>query len=105
MRWLKEKKNAANDSPSSSPRINPPVIQYQISESSGELTYSSPRVLSGRIEHRTRPREREGGEGERGGGRVYRKPAALTPDIPEINNYDSAYRHYALNIMEAASKT
>lgn len=28
------------------------------------------------------------------------------PDIREINNYDAAaYRHYALNIVEAASKT
>lgn len=26
-------------------------------------------------------------------------------DIPEINNYDAAYYHYALNIVEAASKT
>lgn len=27
------------------------------------------------------------------------------PDIPEINNYDAAYYHYALNIMDAASKS
>lgn len=50
--------------------------------------------------------EREGG----GGGRRRRgdglsKARGALPDIPEINNYDSAHRHYALNIVEATSKT
>lgn len=103
--WLK--RNAANDSRASSPpRINPPVIQYQISESSEELTYSSPRVLSGRIERYTRAkRERGGGGGRRRRGDGLSKARGALPDIPEINNYDSAHRHYALNIVEAASKT
>lgn len=45
-------------------------------------------------------KERGGEEGE------FIESSRRSPaDIPEINNYDSAYRHYALNIVEAASKT
>lgn len=82
--WLK--RNAANDSRASSPpRINPPVIQYQISESSEELTYSSPRVLSGRIERYTRAQRERGGEGEEEEeGMVYRKPAALSQTFRKL---------------------